>query len=1064
MKNIYAEANRAGFEENFANPPAIFRDAPFWAWNGKLEKKELLRQIEIFHKMGMGGFHMHARTGLDTPYMSEEFLDRAEDCVKKAEQLNMKAYLYDEDRWPSGSAGGEVTKDPRFRARFLRITAVKRGEKPDPALDNSGKLLAVYRISLNPDGTLKKYEILSEKEVSKPDLPGTKKYFVYRMVAGNSSWFNNQAYIDTLNPGAVKKFVELTHQKYFDRLGKYFDRVVSSIFTDEPQHHVKKMPEFAVSEGNFELPFTDDLPETFRAATGMDLFDALPEVLWELPEGKYSEKRYRFHEHLSERFTEAFAGTIGKWCDEHDFRLTGHVLEEPRLGSQTRCVGEAMRPYWYFQLPGIDMLCDWREYSTAKQAASVSRQMGRGGVLSELDGVTDWDFTFSGHKGHGDWQAALGVTLRVPHLSFYSMAGEAKRDYPASISFQSPWWSKYHLIADHFARVNTAMTRGKASVKIGVIHPIESYYLDFGVENMTSVRQEAAESNFQALFEYLSGNLIDFDFISESLLPKFAAEGAAGLDENKKFRVGEMAYDTVIVPPVNTLRSTTLDELEKFRDAGGRVIFAGKIPVCEDGKYSSRAAELADRCEKINYSRAEMLDALKDQRELDAVLPDGRPAPGLFGQLRNDADGERYCLVVNTSRGGGSFRFKLRIRGEYQLFFCDTFNGKITPLEAAVKDGWTELDTVAHSHWHLLLKLVPAAESGGEKLPEAFIGQSEVENVTRLELSGKEFPVRLDERNVLLLDQAKWKINDEKTWRPVEELLRLNNFARRIFGLGDVTGNIAQPWVEPGTGKPVGKLFLRFEFESKVKVEKPEFALEQPEAWKIRLDGKKVKFSDRGFFVDPCLRKTFLPDLKPGKHRLELEREYSDKTNVEWMYLLGDFGVEVSGYQAVLSSPVRRLKFGPIDGQGLPFYTGNITYRMDFEAEKTENLRLRIASRTEKGSLPANLDIPAATRESAFAGFSGTLLGVKLDGKECPEIAFAPYESSLGKVKKGKHRLEITLYNSRYNAFGSLHLPFRLEWAGPNLWRTEGDYFTHDYHFHPAGIMFAPKLIADKLD
>ena len=72
------------------------------------------------------------------------------------------------------------------------------------------------------------------------------------------------------------------------------------------------------------------------------------------------------------------------------------------------------------------MLCDWVELSTVKQAASASRQYGCGGVLCELDGVTDWDFNFSGHKGHGDWQAALGVTVRVPHLAWLSMAGEAK--------------------------------------------------------------------------------------------------------------------------------------------------------------------------------------------------------------------------------------------------------------------------------------------------------------------------------------------------------------------------------------------------------------------------------------------------------------------------------------------------------------------------------------------------------------------------------------------------------------------------------------------------------------
>ena len=108
------------------------------------------------------------------------------------------------------------------------------------------------------------------------------------------------------------------------------------------------------------------------------------------------------------------------------------------------------------------MLCDRQELNTAKQAQSAARQYGRSGVASELYGVTNWDFDFVGHKAQGDWQAALGVTVRVPHLTWVSMAGEAKRDYPASIGYQSPWYQRYALIEDHFARLNTVLTRGEA--------------------------------------------------------------------------------------------------------------------------------------------------------------------------------------------------------------------------------------------------------------------------------------------------------------------------------------------------------------------------------------------------------------------------------------------------------------------------------------------------------------------------------------------------------------------------------------------------------------------------
>lgn len=97
--------------------------------------------------------------------------------------------------------------------------------------------------------------------------------------------------------------------------------------------------------------------------------------------------------------------------------LTGHMNGEPTLSTQTQFLGEAMRCYQYMDMPGIDILCDGREYNTAKQAVSVARQKGVKAVLSEEYGVTNWTFSLSGHKAQGDWQAVLGITNRVHRQS-----------------------------------------------------------------------------------------------------------------------------------------------------------------------------------------------------------------------------------------------------------------------------------------------------------------------------------------------------------------------------------------------------------------------------------------------------------------------------------------------------------------------------------------------------------------------------------------------------------------------------------------------------------------------
>ena len=116
MEQLYAGDQKKEFDSLFAAPGARYRDTPFWAWNCKLKLDQLRRQIDVFQEMGMGGFHMHARTGLGTPYLGPEFLEAVRGCVDHAKKREMLAWLYDEDRWPSGSAGGIVTRDPKCAA------------------------------------------------------------------------------------------------------------------------------------------------------------------------------------------------------------------------------------------------------------------------------------------------------------------------------------------------------------------------------------------------------------------------------------------------------------------------------------------------------------------------------------------------------------------------------------------------------------------------------------------------------------------------------------------------------------------------------------------------------------------------------------------------------------------------------------------------------------------------------------------------------------------------------------------------------------------------------------
>ena len=1001
-------------DELFARPTYEYRGAPFWAWNCSLWADRIDRQVDYFKEMGLGGFHMHVRTGLATEYLSETYMKQMRMCVDKARRLGMKAYLYDEDRWPSGAAGGLVTKDPAYRARYLLFTPEKKA-----VLDASRReeMLAAYTVELDEKGCLASYSRID------PALAPEDAWYAYIASPAPDSWYNDQTYLNTLDKASVQRFIEVTHEAYKRNFKDDFGDTIPAIFTDEPQFTRKQQLKYATDRMEVKLPWTDDLPDSFRAAYGLELLDGVPELIWEQPDGHVSRLRYCYHDHVAERFAGAFADTVGGWCRKNGIALTGHMMEEPTLESQTCALGEAMRSYRGFDVPGIDMLCAWLEYTTAKQCQSAVHQYGCEGMMSELYGVTNWDFDFRGHKLHGDWQAALGVTLRVHHLSWMSMEGEAKRDYPASIFYQSPWWKEYRFVEDHFARVNTALTRGKPSVRVGVIHPVESYWLHWGPVEQTAAVREQLQSIFEHTTEWLLFGSVDFDFVSESLLPSQCAKGGCPL------QVGQMAYDALIVPGCETLRSTTLERLEAFRAAGGKLIFIGDAPKYENALISGRGRKLWETSDHIPTERAALLEAIDDYRTIEIRDDRGRMTDNLVHQLRDDGDGkwlfiahakEPYNKQISTAQ-----QVRIRIRGCYKPTLYNTQTGGKEEIAHVAADGRTEIQTVLYDYDSLLLWLEPC--EGSEYKPAA---RQTNEPVTII------LPERvrysLDEPNVLLLDQAEFAV-DDGPWHAKEEILRAYNVMRSIVGYRPRGGRIVQPWASVrAEAEHVAK--LRFTIHAEEAFRNVQLAAEELFSMSVWLNGRKVPVKHEGWYVDYEICVMPLGDLQKGENVLEIHMPYAPQTNVEWMYLLGDFGVRVAGRSRTLIKLEETIGFGSITEQGMPYYGGNIEYHIPFD--------------TEGGDV--YLRIPH---------YLGTGLKVAVDDQVIGCIAYPPYAVRLGHLQPGECWLNLTLLGHRCNSFGPVHLADENEkWIGPGAWRTTGDKWTYEYRLKTEGILSAPVM------
>lgn len=1041
MLNLYPHSQSRVLDlKLFRNPTSEYRGAPFWSWNTRLDRKQLFRQIGYFQEMGFGGAHIHSRLGLETAYLGPEFMNLVRASTEEAKRRRMLTWLYDEDRWPSGFAGGLVTKDKKYRARLLVLTPTSYSERAnrtnvlsnDSKRSGEGKLLGRYEVLLDDKGFLTSYRRLKKNE---PAGEKSREWFAYLELQKPSSWFNNQTNVDTLNPIAIKRFIEVTHETYKGAVGRYFGKDVPAIFTDEP-HPVYKRDSFdPFDQHDVLFPFTDDFFETYAAAYGgQRLEDHLPELIWDLPHAQASVVRYRYHDHVAGRFASAYSDTIGSWCEKNGIAMTGHMNGEHSLSSQTYgAAGEAMRSYRALHIPGIDVLWDYIEFTTAKQAQSACHQYGRPGVLSELYGVTGWHFDFVGHKRQGDWQAALGVTVRVPHLSWVSMAGPAKRDYPAAISQQSPWYQQYRIVEDHFARLNTVLTRGKPHVRIGVVHPIESFWLSCGASEPARLDRGHRETEFDQLPKWLLHGLLDFDFICESLLPSQSSRQTGSI-----FKVGEMSYDVVIVPGMRTIRSTTLDRLEAFAKSGGRVIFMGEIPSLLDGLPSDRARNLAVTVQTIAFNKSSLLNALEHYREVRIISqteygriwrPDDS-GPLFVHQLRVDGN-TRYLFICNTNREKGEAGLKIVLNGAWSVCRLDTHTAKVEAVGANYTSGNTELEWDAAPHGSVLLELKSGRRRKGVSLripPLIEIGQLP-----------DPVPVSLSEPNVLLLDLAEWRINSGP-WQPRKEILKIDKSVRSHFKWPQRSEGMAQPWVDQKKAPVAGAVEFKFTIESEVEVEAPELALEEVAASSVFWNGEPVATKVTGFFTDEAIQKIFLPRITPGIHELIVKIQVTKKTNIEWMYLLGDFGVQVSGSRAKLAKPVRQLSWGSWVHQGLPFYAGNLTYNVPVEG----------------------LGKPFTV---AIGQFAAPLITAALDGKSVGSIAFAPFRITVPAFR-GKKTLSLTVYGNRANAFGCIHNPDKQlgeggygpdAWYGPDaMYGAATNWWAYEYQLRPMGILAAP--------
>ncbi|MBM7564299.1 glycosyl hydrolase [Paenibacillus sacheonensis] len=1017
------ESTHAGLLGKFANPPADRRSVPFWSWNGQLEQGELNAQIEGFKEQGMGGFMMHVREGLETPYMGEDFMARIKQSVAKAKEEGMYAWLYDEDRYSSGMGGGQVARlgGDAVRAKALSLD-VCRAFGPDESIQ------AVYRARIRGDELLDCARLADWTDCGQ--LAGEEAYLVLRRhVAPPNEWCHGDSYPDSLNPLSAAIFLETTYEKYKEAVGEEFGRTVPGIFTDEP--FFRGFQERLNAPEMTWMTWTDALPSTFAEKNGYEIWETLPYFFYR---GAPSSKiRHDYWKTVTEMFCDAYTKPIGDWCRDNGLAFAGHFCWEEDLVKATLYNGAVMPHYRYLDVPGIDTLCEQTDESlSVKEASSVANQYGKPIVMTETYGVTGWDLTFEGRKWIGDWQYALGVNAITHHVALYSLRGCRKRDYPPSFNYNANWWPHNHVVEDYFARLGSVLTEGRVVRDVLVVHPATSVWARLGQDVLAPEWRNRA-GNAEALADYnrafndfvrlLLGEHYDFDLGDELILQEI------GSVRGDRMQVGLASYRVVVLPSLLNLLHPTCELLLAYMNAGGILLSYGDVPEMVDGAPS----DLSALTEHPGFRKAgcaeRLIEAIERElpRSVRLVGEDGREANRLL-VMRREMEDCTAVFVANNDREAG-YDAEVGIQGSGRVESWDALTGEKTEVAAVSRDGYLVFRERFGRTDSKLYLVVPEP---GEAAFQALTEESGVQEPLAVLDAPASFARTAP--NALVLDRCQYRVRDE-AWSGTMDVWRAQQALRERLGMRQIYANGGLQrhfWIgEPheNDGEPVA---FRFVFAVKdVPAAETFIAFEQAERFRFRLNGDRIAEAPLGWYLDRCISTVKLPALIEGDNVLEIECAYMHDMEIEDAFLIGDFSVD--GERRLAREP-GNLGLGDWCPQGYPHYCGSMIYRFDFDAAESAAGRRTFL---EMGSYEA-------ITLRLFVNGHG--------GKDIPWRAAGTVELTEWLVP-GANRLELEVVGSPRNALGPLHVE-RPDgaWLDWDSFHPQGPERKEDYVLRPYGL------------
>jgi hypothetical protein len=675
---------------NFKAPPREYGAIqPFLSWNGSDPKEVRERIVRDLDRLAANGiFVINLSPGRGEPkYLSPEHMSQVRFTVEEAARRGMRLWIQDESDYPSGFAGGKISKlYPQLGMQGI-VADIHVHVVPGQTLTMPvpPDTLAIMALKTSPDQTLQgvvpvavpanlqlKWTVPNEGSTPNEPRYNWEVVFVRHVyVSSPTRNFNREdgtrakdalySLIDYLDPEATRAFLKITHETYREAVGDQFGKIVLGFFGDEPDY-------------SSSIPWTPKLLEEFQQRKGYDLKPYIPSFFTSRgTDGSEETRRARadYYDVWSAIFQDSFFGEQAEWCKKYNVEYLVHLNHEETMTALERSEGDYFRDNRYVEVPGIDNLNQlvpdavhrpdgtWNiNNNFPKLASSAAHLFGKPKVWAEEGGGAGID-----GKYQLDYQLVRGVTLlqlRIPVLR--GGFGDPTAP-PPSVPPQAA------MVAWYANRGGYLMAIGRPAAQVGLYHPGNSIWMG----------DQDADRSTTKLGWQLFEHQVDWDYFDEQSLSSVATIEDGGFKN-----LSGQVYKAIVVPSSLVITRSGLERLQAFAKAGGKVIFVGKTPSLIVDKTFMSAKEKPDLSfatliEPSGDITPQVIAALpKPDVKLDSAFP------RLTYTHRNWRDGEMYFFFNESNQAESRVA---TIAGHGQAQAWDLSTGEIHPLSAAVAEG-----------------------------------------------------------------------------------------------------------------------------------------------------------------------------------------------------------------------------------------------------------------------------------------------------------------------------------------------------------------------------------------